>query len=223
MNSIHSDQMQVTAADGHTLTVYRARPTLPTRGSVLIVQEIFGVTAHIKAVADTYAKAGYEALAPQLFDRVAPDLLVPYSDIPLGLTHAYSIEAAATMADLRACRDAAERPDRVGVVGFCWGGKIAYWAGCRLDLRAVVSYYGGGLPGCLGEKPTCPVMFHFGEHDSAIPLSDVAQVQSALPDAEFRLYAAGHAFNNTDRSSFEPISAALALERSLEFLGRHLG
>jgi carboxymethylenebutenolidase len=223
MHSIHSDQLRVTAADGHTLTVYRARPTPPTRGSVLIVQEIFGVTAHIQAVADTYAKAGYEALAPQLFDRVAPDLLVPYADIPQGLAHAYSIEITATLADLRACRDAAERPDHVAVVGFCWGGKIAYWAGCRLDLRAAVSYYGGGLVACLGEKPTCPVLFHFGEHDSSIPLSDVAQIQAALPDAECHLYAAGHAFNNSDRSSFEPISAALSLERSVDFLRRHLG
>jgi carboxymethylenebutenolidase len=223
MQAIHSDHLQVTAMDGHQLTVYRARPSQPCRGTVLIVQEIFGVTAHIKAVADAYAMAGYEALAPQLFDRVAPNLLVPYSDIPLGLSYAKTIETALTIADLQACREAAERPDRVSVVGFCWGGRIAYLAACRLHLRAAVSYYGGGITASLGESPTCPVLFHFGEQDTAIPLTDVAQIQAALPDAEFHLYPAGHAFNNTDRASFEPASATLAFERTIDFLRRHLG
>ena len=223
MHALHSDHLQVTAMDGHQLTVYRARPSQPSRGSVLIVQEIFGVTAHIKAVADAYAMAGYEALAPQLFDRVAPNLLVPYSDIPLGLSYAKTIETALTIADLQACLEAAERPDQVAVVGFCWGGRIAYLAACRLSLRAAISYYGGGITASLGEAPACPLLFHFGEQDTAIPLTDVAQIQAAIPDAEFHLYPAGHAFNNTDRASFEPASAALSFERTIDFLRRHLG
>jgi len=223
MQPILSDHLQVTASDGHHMTVYRARPPQPARGSVLIVQEIFGVTPHIKAVAEAYARAGYEALAPQLFDRVTPNLLVPYSDIPLGLSYAKTIETALTIADLQACSEAAVRTDQVAVVGFCWGGRIAYLAACRLQLRAAVAYYGGGIPACLGEAPSCPVMFHFGEHDSAIPLSDVAQVQASLPDAEVHLYPAGHAFNNSDRASFEPASAALSFDRTLQFLRRHLG
>lgn len=223
MEPVISDHLQVTASDGHHLTVYRVRPSQPIRGSVLIVQEIFGVTSHIKAIADAYAEAGYEALAPQLFDRVAPNLLVPYSDIPLGLSHAKSIKTELTIADLLACRDAAVRPNQVAVIGFCWGGRIAYLAACRLHLRAAVAYYGGGIPACLNEAPSCPVMFHFGEHDTAIPLSDVAQVQASLPDAECHLYPAGHAFNNSDRASFEPASAALSFDRTFKFLRRHLG
>jgi carboxymethylenebutenolidase len=156
MQPILCDHLQVTASDGHHMTVYRARPLQSARGSVLIVQEIFGVTPHIKAVADAYARAGYEALAPQLFDRIAPNLTVPYSDIPLGLAHAKNIETTLTIADLQACREASDRPDQVAVVGFCWGGRIAYLAACRLKLRSAVVYYGGGIPACLRRSPLLP-------------------------------------------------------------------
>lgn len=223
MPELVRDRLNVTAADGHSLTVYRARPAGASAGSVLIVQEIFGITEHIRAVADDYAAAGFEALAPALFDRVSPDLLVPYTDVPVGLGHARSLDPAASIADLEAARRAAQDPARVALVGYCWGGRLGYLAACRLDLRAVVSYYGGGLPGCLAERPRCPVQFHFGEQDGGIPLSDVDTVRAALPAAEFHLYPAGHAFNNNDRASFEPASAAAARQRSHDFLRRHLG
>ncbi len=223
MTTIQVDHLKVTAADGHRLGVYRAKPTGHCRGSVLIVQEIFGLTAHIKSVADSYAAAGYEALAPQLFDRVSVDLQVPYAQWQTGLTHARSIETALTMADLEATRLAASKPDRVALVGYCWGGRIGYLAACRLDLCAAISYYGSGLPGCLGEHPNAPMMFHFGEQDQGIPLTDVEQVRHAIPQAECHLYPAGHAFSNADRSSFDAASAALAFKRSVDFLRRHLG
>jgi carboxymethylenebutenolidase len=223
MTRIDTRYLTATAADGHQLRIYRASPTDAPRGTVLIVQEIFGVTAHIRAVADAYASAGYEALAPQVFDRVAQDLLVPYTDVPVGLGHARSIAVSATIADLEAARLCAHDPQNVGLVGFCWGGRIGYIAACRLPLKAAVAYYGGGLPACLNEHPNCPMMFHFGEADQAIPPTDVAAVRAALPHAEIHLYPAGHAFNNSDRASFEPASAAIALDRSIDFLRRHLG
>ncbi len=223
MNSTVKDRIEITAADGHRLGVYRARPTGEPRGSVLIIQEIFGVTAHIKAVADAYAEAGYEALAPQLFDRITPDLTVPYSDISTGLAHAYSIDTAFIIRDLDATQRAAARPDQAATVGFCWGGRLSYQAACRLNLKAAVIYYGGGLPSCLPETPSCPTLFHFGEQDTAIPQSDVEQMRTAVTTAEIHLYPSGHAFNNTDRASYEPVSAALSLSRTLAFLQRHLG
>jgi carboxymethylenebutenolidase len=117
---------------------------------------------------------------------------------------------------------AASDPSRVAIIGFCWGGRIGYIAACRMAVRAVVAYYGGGIPGCLGERPLCPIQFHFGEQDAAIPLSDVDQIRAALPDAPIHLYPAGHAFNNSDRTLYEPDSAALSLSRSLTFLSLHL-
>ncbi len=222
MHPITSDHLDVTTADGHRLGVYRARPNLPVRGSVLIVQEIFGVSPHIQAVADAYAAAGYEALAPQLFDRIAPNILVPYADWATGLAHARSLDPAQTMLDLEACLSATLCPNQVGLVGFCWGGQMAYLAACRLSLRAVISYYGGGIPACLAERPRCPLQFHFGAEDGSIPASDIEQIRIAVPQAEFHLYPAGHAFNNADRASFDAKSAALSLDRALAFLRVHL-
>jgi len=223
MVRIDTRYLSATAADGHQLRIYRASPMDAPRGTILIIQEIFGVTPHIRAVADAYARAGYEALAPQVFDRVAQDLIVPYTDVPTGLAHASSIDVTATVADLEAARLSAQDPEHVAVIGYCWGGRMSYIAACRLPLKAAVAYYGGGLPACLNEHPTCPMMFHFGESDPAIPPSDVAAVRTALPHAEVHLYPAGHAFNNSDRASFEPVSAAAAFDRSIDFLRRHLG
>ena len=222
MQPIVTDQFDLTAPDGHRFCVFRALPEGPLLGTVMIAQEIFGVTGHIRAVAEQYARAGYEALAPQLFDRHTANLLVPYTDIPAGLAVARSIDIALTLTDLEACRLAAARPDKVGLVGFCWGGRTAYIAACRLALKAAVSYYGVGLPACLAERPTCPIQFHFGLEDQATPKSDVDAIQAAVPSAECYLYPAGHAFNNADRPSFEPGSATLAFSRALDFFQRHL-
>jgi carboxymethylenebutenolidase len=214
---ILTEQIELTSPDGHRFRAFRARPEGRPAGTILIAQEIFGVTAHIRAVAEQYARAGYEALAPQLFDRFERDLVVPYTDIPAGLSIARSIDMHMTLLDL-----AAADPLSVGIVGFCWGGRTAYLASCRLALKAAVSYYGVGIPACLAERPTCPIQFHFGREDHSTPEADIAAIRAALPSAECYLYPTGHAFNNADRTSFEPASAALALCRALDFFQRHL-
>ena len=222
MQQILTDQIDVGASDGHRFCVFRARPAGHSLGTVLIAQEIFGVTPHIRAVATQYAHAGYEALAPQLFDRHEPNLVIPYTDIPAGLAVARSIDVMLTLLDLEACRLASSHPDNVGLVGFCWGGRTVYLASCHMALKAAVSYYGVGLPACLAQKPNCPIQFHFGKEDKSTPDSDIEAIRTALPSAECYLYAAGHAFNNADRPSFDPASASLAFSRALDFFKRHL-
>ncbi|MDE2295203.1 MAG: dienelactone hydrolase family protein [Gammaproteobacteria bacterium] len=211
------------ASDGHRLNAYLAEPNGKPRGGIVVIQEIFGVTRHIRAVADQYAAAGFLAIAPALFDRIQPGIDVPYTDIQTGFAHMQKLQSEQVMLDVRAAVDRVAAAGKVGVVGFCWGGTMTYLAAARLPIAAAISYYGGGTSQYLAEKPRCPILFHYGELDAHIPMSQVDEVRAANPGATFHLYKAEHGFNCTDRSSFEPASAKLALERSLEFFHRHVG
>ncbi|HUY84425.1 MAG TPA: dienelactone hydrolase family protein [Steroidobacteraceae bacterium] len=211
------------ASDGQRLSAYLAEPKGKPRGGIVVIQEIFGVTRHIRAVADQYAAAGFLAIAPALFDRVEPGVDVPYTDVQKGFSYVQRLTNEQVLLDVRAAIDRAASAGKVGVVGFCWGGTIAYLAAARLPTAAVVSYYGGGTAQHLADKPRCPILFHYGELDAHIPMSQVEAVKAANPSATFHLYKAEHGFNCTDRSSFEAASAKLALERSLEFFHRHVG
>jgi carboxymethylenebutenolidase len=215
--------VELAAADGHRLSAHLREPSGKPRGGIVVIQEIFGVTRHIRDVADQYAAAGYTAIAPALFDRVEPGVEVPYAEITKGVGYMQAMKNDLVMLDLRAAADRVAAGGAVGVVGFCWGGTMAYLAAARLELDAAVSYYGGGLNQYLAEKPRCPVMYHFGELDTHIPLSAVEQIEAAQPTGVFHLYPAGHGFNCTDRSSYDAPSARLAFERSVEFFHRHVG
>ncbi len=214
---------ELTASDGHQLSAYLAEPARRPRGGIVVIQEIFGVTRHIRAVADQYAAAGYLAIAPALFDRVERDVDVPYTDMAKGFGYVQALRNDQVMLDLQAAVLRVRPAGKVGVVGFCWGGTMAYLAAAQLKIDAAVAYYGGGIAHHLAEQPRVPVMFHFGEKDAHIPPSAVEQIKAAHPEGTYHLYPAEHGFNCTDRASFEPVSAKLALERSLEFLNRHLG
>jgi carboxymethylenebutenolidase len=217
------ETVQLEAADGHALGAYRVPPAGTPRGGVVILQEIFGVTRHIRAVAHQYADAGYLAIAPALFDRLERDADVPYADVPRGYALMQRLDRAQALLDVGAAVAATRAAGRVGVVGFCWGGALAYSAACHLPLAAAVCYYGGRLPQLLAHTPRCPVMFHFGERDAHIPASDVDQVRAAYPAGIYHLYPADHGFNCTDRASFDAASAELALQRTIEFLHRYVG
>lgn len=214
--------LMISASDGHALSAYLAEPKGKALGGVVIVQEIFGLTRHIRAVADQYAAAGYATIAPALFDRIEPNIDVPYTDMQKGFGYMQKLKNDEVMLDLRAGIDRLAPFGKVGSVGYCWGGTMSYLASTRLPLAAAVIYYGGGVNRYLGDKPRCPVLFHFGERDAHIPASVVSEVRTALPDAPVHVYAADHGFNCTDRASFEPASAKLALERTLAFLHQHL-
>ena len=216
-------QVELTATDGHRLSAYLAEPKAAPRGGIVVIQEIFGVTRHIRAVADQYAAAGFLAVAPALFDRVERNVDVPYTDMAKGFGYVQALNNDQVMLDVQAGIARVRAAGKVAVVGYCWGGTVAYLAAARLNIDATVVYYGGGINRYTAEKPRVPVMFHFGEKDTHIPQSAVAEIKAAYPQGIYHLYPADHGFNCTDRASFEPASAKLALERSLEFLHRYIG
>jgi carboxymethylenebutenolidase len=215
--------VELAAADGHRLAAYVAEPKGKPRGGIVVIQEIFGVTRHIRAVADQYAAAGFLAVAPALFDRVERNVEVPYTDMTKGRGYVQALKEHEVMMDVQAAIDRARAAGKVGVVGYCWGGTVAYWAAARTNIDAAVAYYGAGISRYTAEKPRVPVMFHFGEKDAHIPQATVDQIKAAYPEGIYYSYPADHGFNCTDRASYDPPSAKLALERSLEFLHRYLG
>ncbi len=211
------------AADGHLLGAYRAEPPGKARGGVVILQEIFGVTGHIRAVADDYAHHGYVAVAPALFDRLKPDVELPYTATREGLDLVMGLDPGLTLLDIRAALDNAASAGKVACVGYCWGGMLSYTAACHLSLSAAVCYYGGRIASLLERTPKCPTMFHFAERDAHIPLADVERVKQAYPVGVYYTYPAEHGFNCTERASYDAPSARLALDSTLDFLSRHIG
>jgi carboxymethylenebutenolidase len=215
--------IELSASDGHRLSAYISHPTGAPRGGIVVVQEIFGVNRHIRAVTDQYAAAGFTAIAPALFDRVERNVDVPYTDGPKGRKYVQALKTEKVMLDVEAAIHRINAAGKVGVVGYCWGGTLAYLAAARLNVGAAVVYYGGGIDQNLAEKPRCPIMFHFGERDTHIPMSAVEKVKTEVPEGIVYLYPAGHGFNCTDRESYDPASAKLSLKRSLEFFRQHVG
>jgi carboxymethylenebutenolidase len=216
-------KIQMTAADGHVLSAHLAEPAGKPRGGIVVIQEIFGVTRHIRDVAEQYAAAGYLAVAPALFDRVEREVDVPYSDMQKGVGYVKATSIDLSLLDIQAAADHVRPAGKVGVVGYCWGGQIAFLAASRVSIDAAVAYYGGGISQQLAHIPRVPMMFHFGEKDTHIPLSAVDQIKSAYPRGIYHLYPAEHGFNCTDRASFDPQSAKLAFDRSVEFFRQNIG
>ena len=216
----------LTAADGHSFGAYLAQPTGPARGALVVVQEIFGVNSHVRAVADGYAADGYLAIAPALFDRVERGLELGYSadDIVRGRALKDASGSDRPLLDIAAAMAHVKHAGRTGIVGYCWGGLLSWLAACELNgLAASVPYYGGGVPGQAARKPRCPVMAHFGERDTHIPLATVQAFHQAQPGLTVHVYAADHGFNCDQRGSFDAPSAALARQRTLAFLREHVG
>ena len=218
--------IELVASDGFKLSAYRADPDGAPRGGLVVVQEIFGVNSHIRSVCDGYAADGYLAIAPALFDRYERDVDLGYSPDDIAKGRVLKGKAANDVAlrDVAAARDTAAEVGKVGIVGYCWGGLIAWLAASRLPgFACAVPYYGGGMPDAIGETPRCPVMAHFGEWDQMIPVAAADKLKAAHPDIEVFIYAADHGFNCDQRASYDPISAKLARERTLEFLRENVG
>lgn len=220
------DTLTLTAEDGHRLSAYRATPAGAPRGALVVVQEIFGVNSHIKRVTDGFAADGYVALAPALFDRVEPGFAIGYrpEDVERGRAVRGKIDMADLVKDVRAgVRELARSGLRVGVVGYCMGGTLAWLAATRIDgVSAAVGYYGGGIAATAEERPRCPVLLHFGETDASIPKADYEKVMTLHPAIPVHAYPAGHGFNCDERGSWHEQSARLARERTLEFFAKHL-
>ncbi len=219
------DRVELRAADGHRFMVYRAAPEGTPKGLVVIAPEIFGVNDHIRAVADEYAADGFLTLAPQLFDRREPDFEAGYDQpsIEAGRALMGEISFDEALRDMEACLAFGADVGKSAVIGYCWGGTIAWLAAARLSQPACcVSYYGGGIPNYRDEAPQVPLMLHFGEQDTHPSLADARQIAETYPDAEAYFYPAGHGFNCTERGSYHAESSKLARERTLDFLARHL-
>lgn len=221
------------AKDGFVSEAYVAQPKLKPRAAIVILQEIFGVNAHITAVADGFAMAGFWAIAPATFSRVNKDVNLGYTPEDVAKGRALKNQAEAlpdpgVMADVQAAIDHAAQAahGKVGVVGYCWGGLLAWRAATQLQgLSAAVSYYGGGmtLPAERDKKPLCPVLAHFGEQDALIPMDTVAAFKASQAQVQVEVYAADHGFNCDHRGSYNAEAADLALERTLGFFIQHLG
>ena len=218
--------IDLTAADGFRLSAYRADPEGAPRGALVVAQEIFGVNSHIRSVCDGYAADGYVAIAPALFDRYERGVDIGYTptDITRGRELKALAKADAALLDVAAARDEVAGAGKVGILGYCWGGYIAWIAAARVaGFACAVPYYGGGMTDAIAEQPKCPVMAHFGERDSMIPVSGVKALAAAHPSAQVFIYPADHGFNCDQRGSHDAASAELARERTLAFLRQHIG
>jgi carboxymethylenebutenolidase len=218
--------LELTAADGARLAAYRADPQASPRGGLVIAQEIFGVNHHIRAVCDGYAADGYAAIAPALFDRHERDVDIGYTaaDVARGRALKAASRTEDALLDLSAARDAVAGAGKVGVIGYCWGGFLAWMAAARLTgFACAIPYYGGGMPDAIAEQPKCPVIAHFGERDANIPVAGVRALAAAHPAVQVFLYAADHGFNCDQRSAYDAAAATLARERTLAFLRQHVG
>jgi len=218
--------IQLTASDGHKLSAYRAEPAAKPKGGLVVAMEIFGVNSHIRSVADGYAADGYLVIAPALFDRVQPNYDTGYSqeEIQKGIGIIQKINLDDTMKDVAAAVQNIASAGKVGIVGYCWGGTVAWKAASDVPgLACAIPYYGGGVPGLIGLKPKCPVMFQWGETDQSIPLEKAKEFAAAHKDQTHYFYAAGHGFNCDQRGSFNAEAAKLARTRTLAFLAKYVG
>ncbi|HYF06824.1 MAG TPA: dienelactone hydrolase family protein, partial [Acetobacteraceae bacterium] len=205
-------QIELTAADGHRLKAYAAGPK-DARRALVVVQEIFGVNRHMRRICDDFAKQGYAVVAPALFDRTERDVELGYepADVARGRELRGRIDAGKTVLDILAAAAALPAAAKRGVVGYCWGGTVAWHGATRTSaFEAACGWYGGGIAAAKDEQPRCPVQLHFGETDASIPMSDVEAIRVAQPGVEIFVYPkAGHGFGCEDRGSFDPEAAKL--------------
>ena len=220
-----SSTVTLKAADGFSLSAYTAGSASATAGLV-VVQEIFGVNHHMRDMTDRFAAAGYLAISPALFDRVERGVELGYTpdDIAKGRDYRMKLNDAQVIQDIEAAA-AHLGAKKLGIVGYCFGGTVAWWGATRTTKFAASScWYGGGIAGTKDEHPHCPVQMHFGEKDASIPMSDVEAVRMAQPKAETYVYmGAGHGFGCDERGSFSQPDYELARKRALDFFAKHLG
>jgi carboxymethylenebutenolidase len=214
------------ASDGFLLGGYRADPAGKPKGGLVVIQEIFGVNHHIRNVCDRFAAEGYAAVAPAMFDRAKADVaLDAYDEAAMkeGVKLRAAIKLEDSLKDVQAAIDAAKSVGRVGVVGYCWGGSLAFLAAARLTgLACAVGYYGGMIARHADEKPKVPTILHFGEQDEGIPMSDVEKIKAAQPEVKVYTYPADHGFSCDERGEFEPASHEKALKLTLAFFRQNL-
>jgi carboxymethylenebutenolidase len=216
----------LTASDKFELGAYRADPAAARKGAVVVIQEIFGVNHHIRAVCDRFADQGYVAVAPAIFDRIERNFQSGYSPDEIAIARKFvaNPDWKAMLLDTQAAIDAVKDVGPVGIIGFCLGGSVAYAAATKLSgLSAAVGCYGGAIVRFADDKPNVPTQLHFGEKDAGIPLADVETIRTRRPEVEIFVYpGAQHGFGCDERASYDKASADAAWQRSLAFFAKHL-
>jgi carboxymethylenebutenolidase len=219
--------IELKTKDGKTISAYKAEPAGKPRGGIVVIQEIWGVNSHIRDVTDRYAKEGYLAIAPAIFDRIEPGVKMDQytqETMQKGFGYMQKVDQDKALLDIEAAVKEASKAGKVGVVGFCFGGRMAWLSAARVDgIAASVPYYGGGVPQLASEKPKVPVMLHFGEKDAHIPIASVEEFKKVHPTLPVYIYPADHGFNCDQRGSYDAAAAKLAQDRTLEFFRKHVG
>ncbi len=224
-SSVHGAEVVLEAADGHRLDAYLSTPQAPNGAGLVVLHEIFGVNAHIREVCDGYASRGFRAVAPALFDRAKRGVALGYdaAAIDTGRELRAQIAWDAVLLDVQAAIDSVRSPKGTAVVGYCWGGTLAFLSATRLNgVDCAIGYYGAQTIPFAHETPRVPVLFHFGTEDPRIPESDREILGRHNPQIETHLYPADHGFNCDHRKEWHAPSAEKALELTLNFMQRHL-
>jgi len=217
-----SNMTTLSADDGHQFNAYLVEPLETLNAGIVLLPEIFGITQHMRDMADAYSKQGYRAVVPALFDRVEKEASLTYDEFDRGLDLMRKCQESESLADIQAALNAVSVDGKVAVQGYCWGGSLAFLSACELPVSAAVSYYGGQIINQLHRRPQCPVLFHFGREDKSISEENVTDIMATLvnySNNEGYVYdGADHAFANHDRTSFDASAAELANQRSTDFL-----
>jgi carboxymethylenebutenolidase len=224
---IDQEMIRLTSADGFELDAWLARPAGKPKGAIVIAQEMYGVTEYLKRVTAFYASQGYLALTPALYDRHERNCILAYNEADRDRVHELykSMDWDKSLLDLEAGRRFVAEAGKTAIIGFCWGGSLAWMAACRSDYQAAVAYYGSAMPDYARETPRCPVIAHVGEDDTSFPPSRVAAFQAAQPGVPVYSYAGTpHGFDNETRPArYRPEAHRVARERTLTFLAQHIG
>lgn len=218
--------MVLSAGDQFELDAYRSSPAFAPKGGIVLLHEIFGVNAHIREVCDGYAERGYLTIAPALFDRAERTVELGYdaAGIDKGRRLREAISWESSLLDVQAAIDAAGTAGPVAVIGYCWGGTLAFLSTTRLDrVSCAVGYYGGQTVPFAREMPKVPLMLHFGEQDPRIPPADIAEIRRHNPGIAIHMFPADHGFNCDHRKEWHAPSARDALRLTMDFLERHMG
>ncbi len=222
------ERIRLTASDGFTLNAYRALPEGQPRGGVVVIQEVWGLNNWVRSVVDRYARHGYLAVAPAMFDRVEfgyeSDSYTPEQfEIIGGLLKKFDHRTA--LLDVAAAIEAAKAGGKVGTTGYCFGGAVSWRAAHHgMGLSAASGYYGGGVPNYIDLAPTIPLEMHYGDQDKGIPLEQIEALKARYPEVGIHVYAAGHGFCNSDRpGNFNEAACTKASARTLDFFRKHLG
>ena len=216
--------IEIVAKDNHQFSAYISQPSGKPKAGIVIIQEIFGVNAHIKEVTDLYASKGYLCIAPSLFDRIEKNVTLNYDET--GVIRGRNLKELCdkeALIDIEASISVVSSAGKVGVIGYCWGGSLAWRIGCESsNISASVCYYGGDVPKLKDLKPKCNILTHFGEFDKGIPIRDVKIFEKKRPEVYTYTYPADHGFNCDHRSQYNKTCANIAVERTLKFLERNL-